>query len=321
MKTCEYCGAEIEGAEHRCPNCGAPISEEKKETAAPIQIDPTPPPVQEIPKMTGQSGEEMSGSGKIIGFILLTCACLIFCIVIGKMPDDSPSYDNYDDAAVVDGIFANADTMAIRDMWTNGPSYDYDNEAVCDRNVQYLDAFDNAVKRGKFTNIGDFVERDSAAYKYIKNLVTSRHRTVTHQSWRYLLRRTSYNESSGLIEIESHEKYFFKYRAGGEGYKDIFMTYHVEPSSPYRIKKAERREDPYSIWRQLGKVNGNNVNIRGGASLDSSNILGQAMRNDLVEIYSNETKTGDGTRWLWIRHDKIGLGWISADFVDPVCTQ
>lgn len=295
MKICEYCGTSLNGDEERCPNCGAPIAGKKKataETAELPQTQPTPPPVPEIPTEAVQGGKKESSSKIGVKFVVLLVACLLFCVAIGAVSEDGPTYDS---------------------------------DAVFNRNEQYLNALDNAVNSGEFTNISDFAEKGGAAYKYINNLVASRHRTVTYQSWRYLLRNSSYNESTDLIEIKSQEKFFFIYRgAGGEGYKDIFMTYYMEPQNPYRIKKIEQREDPYEDAPSApGVVSGDNVNVRTKADTgNADNILGQAMKGERVTVYTDETKTVDGKMWFYVRHKKFGLGWMSAEYVDdPICSQ
>ena len=245
-----------------------------------------------FPPRPCRAAKKESSSKIGVKFVVLLVACLLFCVAIGAVSEDGPTYDS---------------------------------DAVFNRNEQYLNALDNAVNSGEFTNISDFAEKGGAAYKYINNLVASRHRTVTYQSWRYLLRNSSYNESTDLIEIKSQEKFFFIYRgAGGEGYKDIFMTYYMEPQNPYRIKKIEQREDPYEDAPSApGVVSGDNVNVRTKADTgNADNILGQAMKGERVTVYTDETKTVDGKMWFYVRHKKFGLGWMSAEYVDdPICSQ
>lgn len=291
MKTCEYCGASIGEYDERCPSCGAPVLKEEKPAELP---KPQPaPPETEPEQINNDSGAEQSTKKtmKRIGVVFA-----VVCIAIVAW-------------SAISGTDKNL----------------YDSDAVFNRNEQYLNALDNAVNSGEFTNISDFAEKGGAAYKYINNLVASRHRTVTYQSWRYLLRNLSYNENTGLIEIKSQEKYFFIYRsAGGEGYKDIFMTYYMEPQSPYKITKIVQRKDPYEdAPSAIGEVSGDNVNIRTKADTgNADNILGQARKGERVTVYTDETKTVDGKMWFYVRHKKFGLGWMSAEYVDdPVCSQ
>ena len=135
MKICEYCGTSLNGDEERCPNCGAPIAGKKKataETAELPQTQPTPPPVPEIPTEAVQGGKKESSSKIGVKFVVLLVACLLFCVAIGAVSEDGPTYDS---------------------------------DAVFNRNEQYLNALDNAVNSGEFTNISDFAEKGGAAVR------------------------------------------------------------------------------------------------------------------------------------------------------------
>lgn len=185
-----------------------------------------------------------------------------------------------------------------------------------------MNVFDEAVNNGNISDITQYVAKDSSAYKYLKNLYASRRSTVSYQSWYHISWNTNYNSQDDVIEINAEEKFRFKYKAGGDGFKDYFVTYYMEPQSPYRIIRIKQREDPYTDW-QPGVITGGSVNIRTSAEMRDNNVITQGKLGDFIKVYPSETKSADGITWLRIRHEKSGLGWISSESAeyDPVCTQ
>lgn len=281
MKTCAYCGAEIKDKEQRCPCCGAPVLKEERPAEQPKpQPVPTPQPKAE-PKVSDahETKREQTPKKKSRwGLIFVTACIALFAYIM--ISDNS-----------------------------------HDTDAAFASYRRYMDAMNNAVAVGRFSDIDKYVEKNSSAHKYVENLVKGRHRTVASQSWRHITWSANYNKQHDRMEIAAEEKYFFKYRTGGEGYKDLFVTYYLSPTKPYRINKIIERKDPYTKWK-AGTITHNNVNIRTSASLnDKDNVIGQAKRNDSVKVYPDYTKSAEGVTWLRIRHEKTGLGWVSSEYV------
>lgn len=291
MRKCEYCGAEIDESEDRCPNCGAP---------APAAVEEEPPKEPEIPESTSAvetpaapAGTTTKSESDSSGFVNKAFACIVifvlFIIIVGTLVSGSDTYDV---------------------------------EAAKEIHVEFMNAFDKAVNNGNISEIDPYVVKDSSAYKYLKNLFASRRNTVSVQAWNHINVGTEYNPQEDMIEITSIEKYQFRYKAGGVGLKDYFVIYYVEPQSPYRIKRIEQWKDPYTDW-QPGIVTSDNVNIRTTPELRDGNVATQVNHGDFIKVYPTETESADGITWLRIRHEKCGLGWISSEYAeyDPVCTQ
>ena len=296
MKKCEYCGAEIdEEFDERCPNCGAPVPASVEEEPPKEPEIPVHAPVVETPAAPASTAKPKENNSSLTKSALKITALMVFLIVVM--------------GAVVGALTSDDDKTQDLD----GAKATYE---------QFMDAFDKAVNNGNISEIAPYVAKDSSAYKYIKNLAAGRHSTVSYQSWRYFGWDIEYNSQDGMIEIKSEEKYYFQYKAGGDGFKDFFVTYYIVPQSPYRIIRITQRKDPYTDW-QPGVITGGSVNIRTSAEMRDNNVITQGKLGDFIKVYPSETKSADGVTWLRIRHEKSGLGWISSEYAeyDPVCTQ